>query len=501
MASRLSTRLSALNTNRRNYNGRPTAASNNDDFMTLLNVTRSGAFKRLEEDYRNLMTDYEALQVEYSRVIDLNLDYTRIISELSGINQRGERLAMQQQQEDFESLYNSTKVELEQKTQLYEADIKQLKSEVKDLEQRLTEKQKELDLAGERKRKIFSKLGLPANSPFEEVERKIEELIQHSYNDENFRQPYISISSERLNFVIEELLNQLKLNERQLEQVRDRELLAKTALDNYFQQEYNKVLELNTDYVNIIEKLTERAKHHRHSLDQKEEKEAWLNKEIMNLREKISSCENEIKHLNQSIVSLSIEIAKKSEKIHQLEKRLYQSFMSFGNNNYESENLKTELYQLKDEKRILREQLNKLSQEKNILECHMMQRKFQIMRLRKQLLSSPVLLKYKKLFGDDAFKISGDYFDSCMIVQKLSPDLSNITTKNYCVFCHKELLQAANKWCCIHNGIYANKAWTCCKSKLNTNNGCLKISHCFIQNMGENSFVLTDGLQMMLISS
>ena len=190
MASRPSPRLSALNTNRGNYNSRPTAASNNDDFMTLLNVTRSGAFKRLEEDYRNLTTDYEALQVEYSRVTDLNLDYTRIISALSGLmtNQRGEPPAMQQQQEDFESLYNSTRDELEQKTRQYEVDIKQLKSDVTDLEQRLTEKQKELDLASQRKRKIFAKLGLPENSPFEEVERTIEELIRHSYNDENSRQ-------------------------------------------------------------------------------------------------------------------------------------------------------------------------------------------------------------------------------------------------------------------------------------------------------------------------
>ena len=160
-------------------------ATSNNDWLNSFRAAREEKNKRLEESYTKLMKDYESLQTDYNNVVELNITYIKIISELTQLTKKPEAT-----QRDNESQLDYTAIQLneyEQQVKTHEAEIKQLKSKIDSLNRQLIAKENELKQHQLNNKKIHEKLKLPENVSIEKVEKAIEELLMQQCADENAR--------------------------------------------------------------------------------------------------------------------------------------------------------------------------------------------------------------------------------------------------------------------------------------------------------------------------
>ena len=163
--------------------------SSSSDLLNLLKHAKDGQNKRLEEDYAKLVNDYEALQMEHIKLVDLNIDYTRIINELTQLmaKQPGSRQAVHVPQR-LDDNDNKIKLnEYEQQIKKNKEEIEKLQSEKDSLGCQLSAKEDELVLLRSNEKQIHEKLKLPENASIEKVEKAIEELLAQKCIDEDTR--------------------------------------------------------------------------------------------------------------------------------------------------------------------------------------------------------------------------------------------------------------------------------------------------------------------------
>ena len=282
------------------------------------------------------------------------------------------------------------------------------------------------------------------------------------------------------------------------------------------QQEYEQVLELNSDYVEIISKLnlfrTDRdngaAARQTEKLD-----------EIIDLESRVDEYKQQVADLQISLRSVADELTiknKELEKIREDERRLRRKLklpdnatdedinkaisdlMNKSSSNAEIVRMQKDLQKLTNDKQKLEETVGYLIREKQRTEFSVRQKDLQIKRLCRMNTAKPALYKAQTILAQ-----SQEYRLPSIVglnsPQSSTPHPLGLSNNliHYCVFCRCEYQQRSK--CRIHIKAYRDGNWTCCGEESHRSPGCLKIPHFFIQKSDEQ-ILLTDGGQYMKLS-
>lgn len=146
-------------------------------------VATKDAFRRLEADYRKLLSESNDLQREYERILEINNDFTQILSKLTMVQMEHYQMlagGAGKESEAADTTDGDTISNLEAKAEEYKQQAEELRFKLDDITRELQERDKQLHKVREDERRMRKKLQLSADATDDEVNAKLTQLLKNA---------------------------------------------------------------------------------------------------------------------------------------------------------------------------------------------------------------------------------------------------------------------------------------------------------------------------------
>ncbi|CAD5111299.1 DgyrCDS617 [Dimorphilus gyrociliatus] len=314
----------------------------------------------------------------------------------------------------------------------------------------------------------------------------------------------MSVSSEEsfgeLHALIKQKEDAIKKKDKEYERLKN--------IMNDIQQEYDTLMNVNQEYLNIITNLqaihdgkTPRsvaAERDAAILDMKsalfeaQEKIESLRTEVQELDVKAKDAQSAFNHLQKKELKYREMLGLPPDSDNESVERRIQELLQNGTmQKSDLDKLKQELNKVKESRLAAEEKLNAIVREKEHIEFYMRQQEMTMRRMKRQTVAKPTLVAAESTVVQA--KIAG-----ALRLPSIEPSCRPTTGKhqqklNYCIFCRTEFDNSKATTCRVHYRALVKGHWMCCKDECHRGAGCLQLPHMYIEITADRKVFLTDG--------
>ena len=289
------------------------------------------------------------------------------------------------------------------------------------------------------------------------------------------------------------------------------------------QNDFQGILELNTQYLSIISQMN--AMQLQTAVTPREMPQP-VSEEVIKLEQKLEQTTAKVDELNNELTSLNGELCRKELEVEKLQNkdRKYKRMLGLNpdeNDENAIENqikkllksgkmqrkeldqIQKELQKIYMSKTDLEDRVNVLIREKEKVEFHMRQQEMTVKRMKRQKVAVETFhaaqnVMVAKIIGDNPAKFTLPEIERPMsqMSSRTKSAKSKVNTQ-YCMFCRFEYQPLKNPVCRVHFRPIRNGKWICCKDDCHRSAGCLQVPHFYIEITFDRKIFLTDGARYL----
>ena len=161
------------------------------NYTETIGTPRDIVIQQWKEDYDKLCKSHESLQNEYQTVVELNVDYTRIIAELQAVIERNNNFGASLQSNHRPNAFKfEENVELKAKIDKLESELKILESEYKSLKENMEKIKNDREKLIADEQKIFATLEMDTKkATIDEAVKRLNDLMKSKKEKDSSEKP------------------------------------------------------------------------------------------------------------------------------------------------------------------------------------------------------------------------------------------------------------------------------------------------------------------------
>ena len=263
------------------------------NYTETIGTPRDIVIQQWKEDYDKLFKSHEILQNECQTLVELNVDYTRIIAEFQAVIERNNNFGA-----SLQSIHNAFKLEenVELKAKInkfetFESELKILESDYKSLKEKMKKIENDREKLIERNNN-FDNTVLPLN--LEDVVINLRKKIEKLENELKLKESY-SVSSKENMTKIEKDLEQLRAGEQRIFVTLEMDI-NKATTDEVIMK-LNELMKIQKRYNAIKKPTSYLLKNHTPNIEEADSKEL---KDLL-INSLVSEIERKHKQLDQAL--------------------------------------------------------------------------------------------------------------------------------------------------------------------------------------------------------